>query len=390
MYIASIQRKGAAVKMETAIRKIHAFYEGKPDAPLYQKEFGYYCLDTWIAQGYLKPRQDVADYDAYLREVFSFDEPATYFVGGLGGCEAEMFPWFEEVVLEDRGKYELVRDFAGRHVLYFKGRRNGFMPEYVDHPVKDFYTWEHDVKWRLDPHTPGRAEQTQDQLEHAAALSARGHIIIQYAVGGYMYLRSLIGPEALLYVLYDNPALIHDCMKTWLELADAVTARHQQRVPIDELLLDEDICYNHGPLISPAMMQEFLFPYYQQLLENMRRRAAGSGHTLHFELATDGDCRGIIDLYGNLGCDVMNPFEVASGCDVVAIGQAHPALRLSGGIDKRVLAAGKEDIDRHLDRILPAMRRRGGYIPTCDHGVPEEVSFENYMHYRRRMLEYAK
>ena len=39
-----------------------------------------------------------------------------------------------------------------------------------------------------------------------------------------------------------------------------------------------------------------------------------------------------------------------------------------------------------VDRIFPAMRARGGYIPTCDHGVPEEVPYENYLHYRKRAL----
>ena len=34
--------------------------------------------------------------------------------------------------------------------------------------------------------------------------------------------------------------------------------------------------------------------------------------------------------------------------------------------------------------------REGGiYIPTCDHGVPEEVEFEDYLHFRRRLLEFA-
>ncbi|AQQ71311.1 hypothetical protein SMSP2_01682 [Limihaloglobus sulfuriphilus] len=33
------------------------------------------------------------------------------------------------------------------------------------------------------------------------------------------------------------------------------------------------------------------------------------------------------------------------------------------------------------------MVKRGGYIPTCDHGVPDNVSYENYMYYRKRMLE---
>jgi hypothetical protein len=33
------------------------------------------------------------------------------------------------------------------------------------------------------------------------------------------------------------------------------------------------------------------------------------------------------------------------------------------------------------------MLERGGYIPTCDHGVPDNVSLESYLHYRRRMCE---
>jgi hypothetical protein len=33
------------------------------------------------------------------------------------------------------------------------------------------------------------------------------------------------------------------------------------------------------------------------------------------------------------------------------------------------------------------MRARGGYIPTCDHGVPEEVTLEDYRYYRRRCVE---
>ena len=75
---------------------------------------------------------------------------------------------------------------------------------------------------------------------------------------------------------------------------------------------------------------------------------------------------------------------------MVELGKKYPNAVLSGGIDKRVLATTKEEIDRYLDRILPAMRKRGGYIPTCDHGVPEEVSFENYVHFRKRVAEYAK
>jgi hypothetical protein len=85
--------------------------------------------------------------------------------------------------------------------------------------------------------------------------------------------------------------------------------------------------------------------------------------------------------------DVMSPFEVAAGCDVVQIGRQYPDLAVFGGIDKRVLARGSKAIDAHLEYILPAMRARGGYIPTCDHGVPEEVLYQDYLYYRKRCVE---
>ena len=115
-------------------------------------------------------------------------------------------------------------------------------------------------------------------------MCARGRLIVLNVVGGYMYLRSLIGPLELLYKFYDDPALIHECMKTWFELADGVAARYQQHVTIDELFIAEDICFNHGPLISPDMIREFLFPYYRQLIENIKKRQLDKTRHLYFHV----------------------------------------------------------------------------------------------------------
>lgn len=262
------------------------------------------------------------------------------------------------------------------------------MPEYIDHPVKDRMTWERDVRWRLRPDAPGRFDYLEEALSIVKPAAARGEMIYQGVVGAYMYLRCLIGPEKVLYAFHDTPALIHECMASWFELADAVTARHQAHVTIDALQVDEDICYNHGPLISPDMIREFLMPYYRQLLCNMKSRQIDKSRHLFVNVDTDGFANPVIPLYmAEIGMDAMAPFEVASGCDVVEIGRQYPGLVISGGIDKRVLAKGKKDIDEHVERILPVMRERGGYIPTCDHGVPEEVSLENYLHYRKRCVE---
>lgn len=299
-------------EMCLSARKLRDTYAVKPGAPFYQKTFGLWmCLETWYANGLAR--------DTDLDELFMFDKPGFLPLHQLGWCESAFDPVFENEVIEDRGECELVRDRAGRHVLYFKGKRQGFMPEYMDHPVKDEKTWTEDVKWRLDSKSAGRHTNLAARMAAAGARAAEGIMIQQDMIGGYMYLRSLMGPEALLYVFYDNPKLVHD-------------------VQID----------------------------------------------------TDGNCVPVIDLYvEGIGMDMLDPFEVASGCDVVEIGKQWPDLVMSGGIDKRILATDTDTMDRYLESILPVMRRRGGYIPTCDHGVPPEVTWENYLHYRKRCVEYG-
>lgn len=366
-------------RMTPAARKLRDAYARVPGAPLVRREFGFYCLERWKEQG--------MPHDADLARLFSYDPPGNHALGQLGWCEAAFAPQFEERILEDRGELEVVQDFAGRAVLCFKGRRSGFMPEYLDHPVKDLSTWEADVKWRLDPAAGERYADLDARMDAARACAAEGLMITQNIVGGYMYLRSLIGPVDLLYAVHDAPELIHDCMKTWFDLADAVIARHQEHVTLDEIFFAEDICFNTGPLISPDMMHEFLFPYYRELISRVRRRQLDPARHLYIQIDTDGFAVPVIPLYREIGMDAMSPFEVASGCDVVEIGRRYPDLALFGGIDKRVLAESREAIDREVERILPAMRERGGYIPTCDHGVPEEVPYENYLHYRARCVE---
>jgi uroporphyrinogen-III decarboxylase len=362
------------------IEKIKRFYAGEPDAPFYQKEFWLMetSLNRWYEEGLSR--------DADLSEEFGFDPPGSHGIAGLGWTTAAFVPAFPVAQIEDRGDKEVVQDSAGRYVLFFKNRRVGFMPEYLDHPVKDRQTWEDNVKWRLDPSHPDRISTVLEERNAAVTAQASGMPIVQRLVGGYMYLRSLLGPEGALYMFYDNPELIHVCMKAWFDLTDHVVAMHQEQVTLDELFLAEDICYNNGPLISPEMVREFLFPYYRNLIENARQR---QNAPIRIQIDTDGDATQVIDLYQEIGMRYMSPFEVASGCDVVAVGERYPDLLMLGGFDKRILATDKDSIDREIDRIFPVMRKRGGYIPTVDHGVPEEVSLENYRHFRKRCLEFA-
>jgi hypothetical protein len=360
--------------------RMRAIYEFKPVDHLPRAEFYIWpeAVVRWKKEGLPE--------DWEQQNFFQYDPPGGFGTGvNLGWCEPPFLPGFEEKVIETIGEEEIIQGYCGRWLRVFRGRRHGFMPEYIKHPVGNMAEWEQ-VGQRLNPDTPGRWNGLAAMVqENRAKADAVGGLLTQGLIGGYMYLRALIGPVDLLYMFHDDPGVIHACMQGWLKLMDAALAHVQAAAEIDEVFFAEDICYNHGILISPDAMREFLFPYYGQLLRSAHGRQK---RKIYFKVDTDGDCRPTIPIYRELGMDFMSPFEVASGCEVVPIARQYPWLVMSGGIDKRVLAQGKAAIDAHLQAILPFMVKRGGFYPTCDHGVPDDVSFENYLHYRRRIHEW--
>ena len=363
-----------------SIERMRATFELEPVEHLFRREFYFWpqTIDRWRAEGMPEDWKE--------RNIFGYDPSP--FVGqpvALGWVDAPFAPAYEYEVLEDDGRNQIVRDTNGQIKRIVKDMPHGFMPTYLKNVVESREDWEGDVRHRLDPDTPERwTEFPRKMAEVAAKVEAGTHLLSCGAIAGYMYLRDLFGPEKLLYAFYDMPDLIHDCMRQWLHLMVTSLTRVQDAAPMFRLFLAEDICYKTGPLISPACFREFLAPYYTELVQTLRNR---QDTRLYFEVDTDGNPDALIDDYIACGMDAMSPFEVAADCDVVAVGQRHPRLVISGGIDKRILAAGPEPIDRELERIIPAMVRRGGYVPTCDHGVPHDVSFANYCHYRERMRE---
>jgi len=378
-------------------QRLRATYEFEPVDHLFRRDM--YFWEDAIARWQREGMPADADQDA----LFGFDPPGSVDIGMLGWCEPAFAPPMEEKLIEETDEYQIVRDNAGRTVKFFRGRRDGFMPTYLKHAVENERDWHENIFPLLSPSTPARWEDYSETItgyDHHTALQsqsfankiaqlktadAEGMMITLNCIGGYMYLRSLVGPEEICLMFLDNPSLIHKMMQAWLDLADAVSARVQQHVEIDEAFLSEDICYNHGLLISPDMVREFLFPEYRQLLANIRSRQKHK--RLFLQIDTDGNCAAAIELYLEIGMDVMEPFEIAAGNDIIAIGEKYPNLGIRGGIDKRVLAIGPEAIDAYLQRVIPYMVKRGGFIPTCDHGVPHDVSYADYLHYRRTLME---
>jgi len=365
----------------TPAERYRATMEMKSVDRLVRQEFGFMegTLDSWKKQGL-----NGSD----INDVFNFERDlGRVTLGNLGWCEPAFMPLYEDRLLRTEGDYDIVQDIAGRTVRFFKGRRNNFMPTYLKHAVANREDWEKDVLPRLNPETPERLAAYDREVERVVGVvKEKGSWLQQRLIGPYMYLRALMGPEDVMYAFYDVPDLIHDILNAWVTLSDRMISRLQAKIEIDEIFFGEDICYKNGLLISPDTWREFLKPHYLDLIARIQSRQKKQ---LQIQIDTDGYVEQAIPLYMEIGMTMMSPFEAAAGCNVVEIAKAYPKLRMLGGIDKRVMAKGPKAIDTYLEELIPFMHKRGGYIPTCDHSVPNEVSFADYLHYRKKIVEFG-
>jgi len=64
-------------------------------------------------------------------------------------------------------------------------------------------------------------------------------------------------------------------------------------------------------------------------------------------------------------------------------------MAFTGGVDKRAIAKGGDIIKKELERIIPPLFKDGGYIPSCDHGVPHDISWKNFIYYCKLLAEHT-
>jgi len=62
-------------------------------------------------------------------------------------------------------------------------------------------------------------------------------------------------------------------------------------------------------------------------------------------------------------------------------------MAYTGGIDKRAIAKGGDAMRAEVMRVVPPLLGQGGFIPGCDHGVPPDISWPNFVEYARLLAQ---
>jgi len=292
-----------------------------------------------------------------------------------------MIPEFEEKVLSRGERTQIVQDWKGniceisneytteylRNAIDFVTRR------WIKCPVESRADWD-DMKRRYDPDDPAR--YPTDAVERAQRLKDRSWPISINISGPFWQLREWLGFENLCMAFKDDPAFVKEMIAFWTDFVARVLENTLRHIVLDEVHLSEDMAYKSFSMISPAMTREFLLPAYQRWGEIIR--AAG---VPLYGMDSDGYIGQLIPIWMEAGINVCDPIEAAAGNDIIAFRrQFGRRMAYKGGVDKRLIAAGGQAIVDEIDRLTPLIDD-GGYIPSCDHGVPADVTWPNFVRY---------
>jgi len=342
---------------------------GRPET-LCQFEWGYWSetVERWRREGMPADRQpwEAAGITHYHRLPL----------------HTRFYPPFERKVLSETEDNRIIQDENG--IVQEVARNRTTFPRFLKHPVENLADFEA-LKPRLDPRSAGRCPP--DLAAAAREVTSRDGILVmgEVEISFFGWHRDLMGVENLLTGFYDQPALIHAISRQHLEYLKTFYAPIAREVKFDFIFLWEDMSFKNGPLISPAMVREFMLPYYRELIGFFKPLTG-----CRVLVDSDGDVRQLIPLFIEAGVDGMLPFEVAAGMDIREIRREYPDLILCGGIDKREIAKGRGAIDRELEGKLPVLFESGRYLPGMDHHVPPEVGWQDFLYYLSKTRDLYK
>jgi uroporphyrinogen decarboxylase len=300
------------------------------------------------------------------------------------------YPPFEEKIIERRGNHLIVQDYKGAIVeiedkydfSYLRYAKDFVTRKWHKFPVEKEEDWE-EMKKRFNPDSPERLDEELE--EKAKILKDRDWVLTINIPGPFWQMRDWCGLENLCIYMIEKPKFVYAMSEFWRNFVSTLLKKFVEKIQFDSVIISEDMAYKGKSMISPQMAREFLAPCWREWSDILRK----SGCAIII-LDSDGYIGELIPIWIESGINCTIPFEIAAGNDPVELRKRFgKSISFIGGIDKRKIAKGGNDLKEEMERIIPFMLKDGGYIPSCDHGVPPDISWRNFLEYSYLLAKYT-
>lgn len=353
--------------MTSAQRVIAALSFKRPDyVPLFNEYWGI-TVQRWRERQGMPPRGDILPCD-------SVDDPEMRAYYGVDlvvvRADDEFFPSRRQLVREE-GEYRIIRDGWGRLV---RSRNDGTMDETLEVALAD----KHDLD-RLEFESPcddRRYDTLVTQLEHERAEPGGGACTMPRVGGPFLRCWWLRGEEQFLIDIAEDADFVYELVRRVVDHRIAIGLEELRRGSLHEVGIGifDDIAHNGGLFISPRSYEKLFLPHVAHMVGAFKE--AGAARVLYH---SDGDIRALLDMFVDVGVDVIHPMEPRAGMDVVELRKRYgDSLAFVGGLcNTRVLPTGTDaEVRDHVLHVLSA-GKEGGLVIGC-HSIGGDISLERY------------
>ena len=237
---------------------------------------------------------------------------------------------------------------------------------------------------RVLPYLYPRPVVDRRKWERWAREQERGEVVLWFTLDGFFWFpRRLLGIERHLFAFYDQPTLMHrinsDLVEWMLDVIDEVCTICTP----DFMTFAEDMSYNKGAMLSESSFDEFMRPYYKEVVPVLHARG------IIPVVDSDGDISVPATWFEKVGIRGILPLERQAGVDIALLRDRHPDMIFIGHFDKMTMNRGEAAMRAEFERLLPTAAG-GGFIVGCDHQTPPGVSLADYRLYLLLFREYAE
>ncbi|OHD66076.1 MAG: hypothetical protein A2096_03190 [Spirochaetes bacterium GWF1_41_5] len=338
--------------------------------------------ETWHRQGLPQETDTGEEITAYAYKLSGGREKLQS-GGETFPVNERMIPMFEEKVIENRGDTQIVQDWKGNiceissefSTEYLRGGIDFVTRRWIKCPVENRDDWE-SMKQKYNPDDISRLPANAEKL--GISLCKRTYPVKLHFSGPFWQLREWLGFENLCTMFYDDPEFVRDMINFWQQYIIRLMENAFRYFIPDEIHISEDMAYKSFSMISPDMARDFLLPVWKQWGELIKKNKIPV-----YGIDSDGYIGELLPLWIEAGMNICDPVEVAAGNDINEFRKKFGrTMAFRGGVDKRAIAKGGHVLEAEIERLKPVIRS-GGFIPSCDHGVPPDVSWENFVYFIR-------
>lgn len=228
---------------------------------------------------------------------------------------------------------------------------------------------------------PKSSDFDYSRFEKVRALLPEGMGVIGQYGDIFTMTWEMMGFESFSFALFENPDLIKALNDELGNLVLSMFEYFAQSDAVDILWYSDDIAYKGGLLMSPDVLDAYIFPWLKKIGDLAKK------YDKPLLYHSDGILYDVMDKLIECGIDALHPIEPQAMQLKEVKERFGDRLCLMGHVDVDLLCRGrKEEIREQVRQNIEIAAYDGGYCVGSGNSIPDYVNFENYL----TMLEASK